>query len=370
MSHGALLTIDLAALQHNWKLLAARAHPAECAACVKADAYGIGLEPAVAALAKAGCKTFFVAHDNEARQMPTVQDKVRTFVLNGIASSSSSHSAPKGSIAVIGSFGDIIRLNRYANSSSSSVKVALHFNIGMNRLGFEAHEIDAVKAALGVLRPVLIMGHFSSSEDIVSPSTERELEIFARIRAAFPDIPASLANSSGHFLDPVPKYDLTRPGYALYGGNPTPHLPNPMKPVVALSTPILLLRAIAAGETVGYNNLWTAKRPTILATCSIGYADGLPRSARGTDVAQGGAGFINGIRCPIVGGISMDLTVFDVTDVPPPLRFEGAMVEILGPHQSIDDLAASANTIGYEILTRLGHRYKRTYLDADQKERT
>ncbi len=369
MSHGALLTIDLAAVQHNWTLLAARAHPAECAACVKADAYGIGLEPAVAALTRAGCKSFFVAHESEARQMPKVQDKVRTFVLNGIASSSGPYSAPCESIAVIGSFGDIIRLNRYADNSSS-VKVALHFNIGMNRLGFEPDEIDAVKAALGVLRPVLVMGHFSSSEDPASPATARELELFARVRAAFPHLPASLANSSGHFLDPVPKYDLTRPGYALYGGNPTPHLPNPMKPVVALSTPILQLRAIAAGETVGYNNLWTAKRPTVLATCSIGYADGLPRSARGTDVAQGGAGFISGIRCPIVGGISMDLTVFDVTDVPPPSRFEGALVEILGPHQSIDDLAASANTIGYEILTRLGHRYKRTYLDVDQKERT
>jgi len=369
LSHGALLTIDLAALAANWKLLAARAYPAECAACVKADAYGIGLEPAVAALAKAGCKTFFVAHDNEARRMPAVQGKVRTFVLNGIASSSNAYSAPDDSIAVIGSFGDIIRLNRNANNSSS-VKVALHFNIGMNRLGFEPDEIDAVKAALNVLRPVLIMGHFSSSEDIVSSSTARELEIFARIRAAFPDIPASLANSSGHFLDPVPKYDLTRPGYALYGGNPTPHLPNPMKPVVALSAPILQLRAVRAGQTVGYNNLWSAKRPTTLATCSIGYADGLPRSARGTDVALGGAGFISGIRCPIVGGISMDLTVFDVSDVPPPLCSEGAMVEILGPHQSIDDLAASANTIGYEILTRIGHRYKRTYLDADQKERT
>ena len=369
MSHGALLTIDLAALAANWKLLASRAHPAECAACVKADAYGIGLEPAVAALAKAGCKTFFVAHDNEARRMPADQDNMRTFVLNGIASSSNFYSAPDDSIAVIGSFGDISRLNRNADSSSS-VNVALHFNIGMNRLGFEPDEIDAVKAALGVLHPVLIMGHFSSSEDIVSPATARELGIFAKIRAAFPDIPASLANSSGHFLDPVPKYDLTRPGYALYGGNPTPHLPNPMKPVVALSAPILQLRAIAAGQTVGYNNLWRAKRPTVLATCSIGYADGLPRSARGTDLAQGGAGFISGIRCPIVGGISMDLTVFDVTDVPPPLRFEGAMVEILGPHQSIDDLAASANTIGYEILTRLGHRFKRSYLDADQKERT
>ncbi len=369
MSHGALLTIDLAAIQYNWKLLAARAHPAECAACVKADAYGIGLEPAVAALAKAGCKTFFVAHDGEAHKMPSAQGITRTFVLNGVASSSHLYSASEETIAVVGSFNDIIMLKRRAKISLSPVNVALHFNIGMNRLGFEPEEIEAVKAALGVLHPVLIIGHFTSSEDRDSPATARELEIFAKIRAAFLHVPASLANSSGHFLDPVPKYDLTRPGYALYGGNPTPHLPNPMKPVVALSTPILQLRAIPAGQTVGYNNLWTAKRSTRLATCSIGYADGLPRSARGTDLAQGGAGYIGGARCPVVGGISMDLTVFDVTDVPAPLCFEGTMVEILGPHQSIDDLAAAANTIGYEVLTRLGHRYKRTYFDANQKER-
>ena len=362
MSHGALLTINLDALAANWKLLAARAYPAECAACVKADAYGIGLEPAVTALAKAGCKTFFVAHENEARKMPALKDSVRTFVLNGVPGRRERYSAPQSPIPVVGSFHDIALLKRFGNTDPKPLEFALHFNIGMNRLGFEPDEAEAVKAALGHLCPTLVMGHFTSSEDFASPSTAREAELFAKIRAAFPDIPASLANSSGHFLS-GPKYDLTRPGYALYGGNPTPHLPNPMQRVVSLGAPILQIRHIKTGETVGYNNLWTAKRPTVLATCSIGYADGLPRSARGTDEKMGASGFVSGIRCPIVGGVSMDLTVFDISDVPAPLRFEGAMVEILGPHQSIDELGTASGTIGYEILTRLGQRYKRTYIE-------
>ncbi len=361
MSHGALLTIDLKALQSNWQSLGKLAHPAECAACVKANAYGIGLEQAVAALVKAGCKTFFVAHESEARKMPPAKDGIRTFVLNGVPEEPNGY---EQAFAVIGSFHDIRQMKRFAANDRTQINVALHFNIGMNRLGFHPDDIEVVKTELDPLNPILIMGHFSSSEDRASSATELEIEIFARIRAAFPDVPASLANSSGHFLHPIPKYQLTRPGYALYGGNPTPHLRNLMKPVVSLSAPIIQIRQIEPGETVGYNSLWTAKRPTILATCSVGYADGLPRSARGTDLAAGGAGFVADIRCPMIGGISMDLTVFDVTDVPEALQIEGTMVEILGPHQSIDDLAASANTIGYEILTRLGHRYTRIYLEA------
>lgn len=361
--HGALLTIDLAALQYNWKRLAALAAPAECAAVIKADAYGIGQKMVMAALAKAGCKTFFVAHLDESTLVPELNRGIKIFVLNGIPDSRFPLSYNHNVIPVLGSVREVRQFKAGKLHLQRNQEVALHFNIGMNRLGFSESDIPELMHEIKHVNPTLILGHFSSSEDPASLSTAREAEIFARIRAAFPHIPASLANSSGHFLD-GPKYDLTRPGYALYGGNPTPHLPNPMKPVVSLTTPILQLRAIEAGETVGYNNLWTAKRPTILATCSIGYADGLPRSAREIDSKPGASGFLSGIRCPMVGTISMDLTMFDVTDVPESLRFHGASIEILGPHQSIDDLAASANTIGYEILTRLGHRYRRTYLEA------
>ena len=319
---------------------------------------GLGLEPVMKALLAAGCKTFFVAHTCEGVRARAISATARIFILNGWEQNNETIYIQHALIPVIGNPIDMRRWNDVSLQRGMSLPAAIQINIGMNRLGLDPQQISDLQAGHG-LNPVLILGHFSSSEDINSSATRRERHVFAQIRAEFPDIPASLANSSGHFLTEMPKYDLTRAGYALYGGNPTPHLPNPMRSVVTLQAPILQLRKIEAGETVGYNTLWTAKRPTHLATCSIGYADGLPRAARGTDASRGAIGYFNGVPCPILGNISMDLTIFDVTDTAATL---GDLIEILGTNQSIDQLGAASGTIGYEILTRLGPRYQRHYL--------
>mgnify|MGYP006275119675 FL=1 len=188
----------------------------------------------------------------------------------------------------------------------------------------------------------------------------QQIARFEAVRAAFAGLPASMSNSSGLFLPQRPFYDLARPGYALYGGNPTPGAANPMRAVATLRAPIIQTREVEIGESVGYNATWRAQRPSRLATIGVGYADGLPRSLMGAQGRAGGEALVGGRRCPFVGRVSMDLTVIDVTDAPASLR-AGDQVELLGETITVDDVAARAGTIGYEILTSLGRRYARTY---------
>jgi alanine racemase len=169
-----------------------------------------------------------------------------------------------------------------------------------------------------------------------------------------------LCNSSGIFLAARPHFELVRPGYALYGGNPTPGRQNPMRAVLRLDAGVLAVHDIAAGECVGYNAAWTASRPTRLATVALGYADGLPMSASSEPSKRPVEALVAGRRCPVVGRVSMDYAVLDVTEAGPVKR--GDWAEILGEDIGVDELAERAGTIGYEILTRLGSRYARRYI--------
>ncbi len=296
----AILTIDLAALCANWRLLRDRSLPADCAAVVKADAYGIGSERAAKALYNAGCRTFFVAHASEGvRVRAALKDlhDARIFALNGLL--------PEPSIAdvfvahglrpVLGSL-DELRL--WLSHTSGRLPFALHFNTGMNRLGIEIAEAEDARAMLakeGVL-PELLMSHFVSSEVIDDPLNQKQIDGFAIVRQVFPGLPASVANSSGIFLGQKPHFDLVRPGYALYWRQSHADLPNPMRSVVKLEAPIIQLRSIEAGEKVGYNAQWTARRPSRLATIGVGYADGFPRSAMNTDSKTGAEAVVGGVH--------------------------------------------------------------------------
>jgi alanine racemase len=361
----AVLTIDLAALAANWRALAARVAPARCGAVIKADAYGIGLEPAARALRGAGCTTFFVAHVSEgmrARAALGADDAATLYVLNGLPPGDDrialyeTHDLQP----VLGTLDEIARWQAGAPARPA----ALHVDTGMNRLGLGTADLAGLASARPAFPISLLMSHFASSEVTDDPLNQKQMERFASTRAAFPDVAGSLANSSGLFLPQRPFHDLVRPGYALYGGNPTPGAPNPMRAVVRLEAPILQLRRIEPGETVGYNAQWTARRPTRLATIGIGYADGLPRNAMATDQKPGGEAMVAGIRCPFAGRVSMDLITLDVTDVPDAGLAPGALACLLGDEIGIDDLGARAGTIGYEILTNLGRRYHRIHLGA------
>ena len=362
------LTIDLGALADNWRALAARAAPGRCAAVVKANAYGIGVAEAAPALWAAGARVFFVAHLSEGVAARQILPEAAIYVLNGLESTADPADYARLRLApVIGGEEELRRWSAFAARSGGTSPCALHLDTGMNRLGFESLALlQAAVAAHGASGADLLMSHFVSSEFPDDPVNASQIERFAAARAAFPNFPGSLANSSGMFLPARPIHDLARPGYALYGGNPTPGAPNPMRPVVTLAVAIQQTRWIEPGMSCGYNGQWTARRRTRLATLLAGYADGLPRGAGATDAKPGAEVAIAGRRCPLVGRVSMDLCIADVTDLPEDAAGPGDRAEFFGSSVDLDDFAACSGTIGYHVLTSLGPRYRRAYLKSPE----
>jgi alanine racemase len=359
---GGILTIDLGALVANWRALGARAASAECAAVVKADAYGCGIEPVAGALAKAGCMTFFVAHLGEAKRARAAAPDATIYVLNGLLPGSAPAYAQANLRPVIGSRAELDEWDAFRATTGWRGSAALHFDTGMNRLGFPDRDAADIAASRGKDHGVaLVMSHFACSEED-HPLNAEQIARFKTVRASFADTPASLANSSGIFLGGSAHHDLLRPGVALYGANPLPGRSNPMRPVVSLHGRIVQTRDIPQGTTVGYSATWTAQRPTRLAVVSIGYADGFLRGASASDARRDGAeAIVAGQRCPLAGRVSMDLIVVDVTTIQGPPIGRGDLVTLLGEDIGVDDLAARAGTIGYEVLTSLGRRYRRIY---------
>ena len=357
---GGILTIDLAALAANWRALRERAAPAHCAAVVKADAYGCGIEQVVPALTRTGCANFFVAKLSEARRARAVTDGA-IYVLNGLMPGTTSAYAEMNLRPVIGSHAELEEWNAFRAASGWRGDAALHIDTGMSRLGFACEEAGQLASKLATDHGIaLVMSHFACSEE-EHPLNAMQIERFAEIRRLFPGIAGSLANSSGIFLGHDAHHDLVRPGVALYGANPTPGKPNPMQPVVTLQGRVVQTRDIPQGATVGYSATWTAKRPTRLAVVSVGYADGFLRAASASDARAGAEAIVAGQRCPLAGRVSMDLIAFDVTDVAPDSVTRGDLVTLLGAGIGVDDLAERAGTIGYEVLTSLGRRYRRVY---------
>lgn len=321
---------------------------------VKADAYGCGQAAVAPALWAAGCRTFFVAHLGEAATLRRALPAAAIYVLNGLPPGAAPAYAAMDLRPVLGSVEEVSDWAAFARRARPA---ALHVDTGMNRLGLPVPEALALAddpriAAAGI---DLVMSHLVSAELPGEAVNARQIADFARVRAAFPGLAASLANSSGVFLGSRAHHDLLRPGYALFGGNPTPGAANPMRPVVRLDATILQLRHVAAGAQAGYNGRWTAPGPRRLATLSLGYADGYPRAASGR-----GHALVGGVACPILGLVSMDLIILDVTGAPAAGR--GAVATLIGDALDLDTVGRAAGTIGYEILTGLGSRYVRTYI--------
>ena len=359
---GGILTIDLTAIEANWKSLARRAMPSECAAVIKADGYGCGIEPVATMLANAGCKTFFVADLLEARRVRTVAQEPVVYVLNGLMPGTAATFAELHVRPVIGSMTELAEWDAFVTANDWRGGAALHVDTGMNRLGISPGDAAALAPRIrsenhGI---TLLMSHFASSEVSDDPLNEKQIKLFREIRMLYRGIPASISNSSGVLLGSAAHCDMVRPGAALFGVNPTPGRPNPMRPVIELRGRVIALRDAMKGETVGYNAGWTAKRATNLAIVGVGYADGYLRAASASDIVRGAEVMVAGKRCPLAGRVSMDLIAIDITDVPTPVK-RGDMVTLLGDDITVDDFAATAGTIGYEVLTSLGRRYHRIY---------
>jgi len=363
--HDSILTVDLDALAENHRRLQARLAHGRAAAVVKADGYGLGAEPVVRRLRRDGVTTYFVAHIDEAFALRAAFPDIEIFVLNGLIGDDIDDLANALAAAqitpVLNDPGQIARWSQAA-ASLGGLPAAIHVDTGMTRLGLTSGEFDGLLDDPGLLRPfssVLLMSHLACADEPDHPLNQRQAELFAAAVTALAPDRASLANSSGIFLGDLFQHDLARPGIALYGGNPTPGKPNPMLPVVTLAGRILQLREIDAPLSVGYGATHTVTPPAWVATVAIGYADGFTRH-----LSNAGHGFVAGIKVPLIGRVSMDLLTFDVTGVPQEACRPGRMIEVLNGEQTVDDLAALANTIGYEILTSLGPRYTRIYTGA------
>jgi alanine racemase len=360
---GGVLTIDLAALEANWRALSRRAMPSECAAVIKADGYGCGIEPVAAMLAKAGCKTFFVADLAEARRVRAVAAAPAVYVLNGLMPGTTHAYAELNVRPVIGSLVELAEWDAFVAAQQWRGGAALHVDTGMNRLGIAAGEAAALAPRIRAENHgiTLLMSHLACAEEPEHPLNDSQIRLFREVRILFRGIPASLANSSGIFLGSAAHCDVVRPGVALYGVNPTPGRSNPMRPVVELRAHILQVRNVQRGETVGYNAGWTAKRASRIAVVAVGYADGYLRAASASDARPGGDAIVGGKRCPLAGRVSMDLLAIDVTDLPDGAARRGDLATLIGDEITLDDVATSAGTIGYEVLTSLGRRYHRIY---------
>ncbi|MBV9533649.1 MAG: alanine racemase [Bradyrhizobium sp.] len=358
-----VLTIDLDAIVANWRKLKKTAVPAECAAVIKANAYGCGIEPVASALAAAGCKTFFVATLDEARAARAAAPQAAIYVLNGFFQNTGDFYAKINCRPVIGELNELAEWDMFRRRSGWSGGAAIHVDTGMNRLGLTIVEAQSLipRIIAGDHGITMVMSHLVCAEQLNSKVNARQLSAFRAIASQFTGVPASLSNSSGIYLGAPFHFDLVRPGAALYGVNPTPEAGNPMQSAVDLKARIVQIRNIERGDTVGYGGTWTARRPTRLAIISAGYADGYFRAASANDGSRGARVVVAGKRCSIAGRISMDLMAVDITDLRPNEVRRGHMVMLIGEAITVDELAHDFGTIGYEVLTSLGRRFARVY---------
>jgi alanine racemase len=362
---GGILTVDLAAIEANWRALQRRAMPAECSAVIKADGYGCGIEKVAGALAKAGCKTFFVADLAEARKARSVAPEPAIYVLNGLMSGTAAAYADIRARPVIGSMVELAEWDAFVSTNQWHGGAALHVDTGMNRLGISVNEAAALAPRIRAENHgiSLLMSHLACAELPEHPLNAQQIGVFREVRILYRGIPSSLANSSGIFLGAAAHCDVVRPGVALYGINPIPGQSNPMRAAIELQARIAQVRTVPKGETVGYDAAWTAKRTTRIAVVAVGYADGYLRAASASDEAPGGEAIVAGKRCPLAGRVSMDLLTIDITDLPENAGRRGDLATLIGDEITVDDLAKAAGTIGYEVLTSLGRRYHRVYRD-------
>ena len=361
---GARLVVDLGALRRNWRTLSARlADGARLAAAVKADAYGLGAGPVVRALAAEGCRDFFVATLDEGRAVRRIAPRAAVYALNGALGGSEAEFAKHGLVPVLNDLAAAARWAALARADGVTRTAALHVDTGMARLGMapeEARRLAADPRPIRGLAPRLLMSHLACADEPDRPMNRAQLAQMRGLRRLWPRAAVSLANSSGVFLGPEYHFDLARAGAALYGINPAPGRPNPMAPVVTLEAEILALRELDPPASVGYGAAHRVADRTRVATVPVGYADGYPRRLGGRASAVPAGGLAD-TPLPVIGRVSMDLLALDVSALPADAARVGAKVELIGPRRSVDDLAARAGTIGYELLVRLGRRVPRYY---------
>lgn len=361
------LTIDLGAVRKNYRRLCSELAGVPCAGVVKADGYGLGADRVAPVLYQEGCRIFFVATFDEAvalrqilpdDQMPDAQ----IACLNGLLAGTETAFVEHRIIPVLNAVEQIGRWRDQGTKEGRALPAMLHLDTGMNRLGLDGREMDRVAddpTSLDGIDWRYAISHLAIADEADHPMNAQQLARFRSMRARLPvAMKASLANSSGIFMGSEFHHDLGRPGIALYGGRPAADRDNPMLCPIRIEGRVLQIRTVEPGWTVGYGASWRAARETRIATVAAGYADGYLRS-----LSSAGRVAVGGRLCDVVGRVSMDSITVDVTDLPEADAAPGGMVEVLGPTVTPDSMADAGGTIGYELLTALGSRYIRHYVD-------
>ncbi len=343
------LCIDLAALADNYLWLKEKSRPALCAAAVKSNAYGLGMAPVVQRLTHVGCTHFFVATLSEGVALRQMNNAAVIFILDGLLSPADIDVFKiNGLIPVLNSAEQITHWRAWNGPCSIMV------DTGINRLGLSFTEAALEKYT--ELNCIYLMSHLASADTTSSALNEIQRARFDALSISAFSTPKSFANSAGILLGPRYHYDMVRPGIALYGGAAGPDGSENVRLVVTASAQVLQIRTINTGESVGYNATWTASRQTRVATLGVGYADGYGRGFSNT-----GRVWLGESYCPVIGRISMDLTTIDITDVA--AVTVGDYAEILGAHVPLLSASVASGLSQYELLTGLGQRYERCYVE-------
>ncbi len=363
-SDAACLTVRLGAIAANYRTFRTLSGRAAVAGVVKADGYGCGAAAAAKTLLKEGCDTFFVARLSEGVALrPVVGNGPRIFVLDGAQADGIPALIAHRLTPVLNSLAEIEIWNEAARDARTTFDAAIHIDTGMNRLGLPSEEVSILAGVsntrLAHINLVLLMSHLACADDAGNDVNREQFARFKSVLARLPPAPASFASSGGVLLGKDYVFDMVRPGIGLYGGNPqVASKPNPFQTVAVMTGKILQLRRVDSGGSVGYGATFRIGRDTTLATVALGYADGLMRA-----LSNNGSGAIAGVRAPVAGRVSMDLVTLDVTDVPQAALQVGADVEFFGDTISLEEAAATASTANYELLTSLGARVPRHYVD-------
>ncbi len=362
LAAGGILTVNLAALRHNYTIIAHRIAPTRTAAVVKADAYGLGAHRVAPAFYEAGCRDFFVAHLGEAIALkPVLKPDATLYILNGLQPGTESACACENIVPVLNSLEQVENWARLGTKLGTKLPALLQVDTGMSRLGLSATELDGLTNDFSLLDSIdvrFIISHLASGDEPENPANAAQLAAMRAALARLPKLPVAFANSGGSFLDKSYHFDLARPGVALYGVGPAP-----IKPVLTLSARVIQVRDVDKGAAIGYGGTYIAQGPMRIATIAVGYADGWFRS-----LGNKGSAYFGDTRLPIVGRVSMDSITLDVSALPENTLRLGSLVELIGPHQRLEDVARDCDTIPYEILTALGNRYARVYVDPAQPE--
>ncbi len=356
------LNVDLSKIQKNYKTYQEQVAPAKTSTVLKADAYGLGVGKIFLALLEVDCQDFFVATLGEGIFLRNLSKKGNIYILNGIKYDEIEAFAECNLVPVLNDLAQINIWNDFAKKQNQKFSAILHIETGLNRQAISFLEVKKIakttRKILSNIDVLYVIGHLACANQIDNVRNKEQLNRFKEIIKLLPNYKYSLVNSSGIFLGKEYHFDLVRPGAGLFGINPTPYFKaNPMEQVFNLMSKVIHIKKIEEDGMVGYGNICPVAKNMVLATVPIGYADGYLRSLSNKSYV-----YIKNKSVPVLGYVSMDMIMIDISSFKKNEIKIGDEVEIIGENVKLSQLASRAETISYEIIASLGHRCRRNYL--------